>query len=389
MDTPILVLQTVLFGYSLWLGLYLIARDPRLLLLQVAGAGALCYALMLALDLLEQTGDPPAGLQTFNWLLPAPLNLCWGLAARQALRRPAPARSAFWLATLFVVLGSASLLLNWTVIPRAWLLIALSLDFTVFGVLIALLDARGNGEILWPHFVRSFDAAALAGLVFGGQVGLVMALSAGATPAMLTLLLTTVAAAVAWQVFLDPLQQALDRVAFANAPRLVETRAELRSAAGELPRLPQTPDLAVLSEEEFARLTRRALSSLGNLPKLAANPLIALPQVAQRSGQSASALERAAELRALLIESIEHLKPRTGDSFGKTDDWRYYNALYFPYVVGVKPYSRRLAGDDHLPSHAQAALDWFQAQVPERTLHNWQNAAARVIARHLRETTLL
>ena len=34
---------------------------------------------------------------------------------------------------------------------------------------------------------------------------------------------------------------------------------------------------------------------------------------------------------------------------------------------------------------AREALTWFQSQVPERTLHNWQNAAAKLIARDLSE----
>ena len=30
-------------------------------------------------------------------------------------------------------------------------------------------------------------------------------------------------------------------------------------------------------------------------------------------------------------------------------------------------------------------LDWFRTQVPQRTLYNWQNAAAALVARDLRE----
>jgi hypothetical protein len=97
-------------------------------------------------------------------------------------------------------------------------------------------------------------------------------------------------------------------------------------------------------------------------------------------------LERAAVLKTLLAESIARLKPLTGEDFGASDEWRYYNALYFPYVAGLKPYSRRTLHDDGLAPAEQAALDWFQAQVPERTLHNWQNAAARLVAQDLRET---
>jgi hypothetical protein len=122
---------------------------------------------------------------------------------------------------------------------------------------------------------------------------------------------------------------------------------------------------------------------------LAANPLTRLPVIEARlaaRGEQDNTLERAAELKALLAESITRLKPRTDDDFGTSDEWRYYNALYFPYVAGLKPYSRRNAYDNGLDPIEQAALDWFQVTVPERTLHNWQNAAARLVAQDLRES---
>ena len=68
----------------------------------------------------------------------------------------------------------------------------------------------------------------------------------------------------------------------------------------------------------------------------------------------------------------------------QSDEWRHYNALYFPYIAGLKPYSRRLP-HDRLDPPAQLALEWFQATVPERTLYNWQNAAAKLVAQDLRE----
>jgi hypothetical protein len=95
-------------------------------------------------------------------------------------------------------------------------------------------------------------------------------------------------------------------------------------------------------------------------------------------------LERAAELKTLLAESITRLKPRDQGDFGVSEAWRYYNALYFPYVAGLKPYSRREEVNGLDPA-AHQALAWFQTQVPERTLHNWQNAAARLVAQDLRE----
>jgi hypothetical protein len=54
-------------------------------------------------------------------------------------------------------------------------------------------------------------------------------------------------------------------------------------------------------------------------------------------------------------------------------------------VLGLKPYARR-SDYDSLDETSRAALDWFQASVPERTLHNWQDAAAKLIAEDLRRS---
>jgi hypothetical protein len=94
-------------------------------------------------------------------------------------------------------------------------------------------------------------------------------------------------------------------------------------------------------------------------------------------------LERAAELKVLLAESIARLKPAGPKGFDSSDEWRYYNALYFPYVSGMKPYSRAQGRD--LSPDEQEALDWLQAYVPERTLYNWQNTGAKLVANDLWE----
>jgi hypothetical protein len=125
---------------------------------------------------------------------------------------------------------------------------------------------------------------------------------------------------------------------------------------------------------------------VGDLSRLAASPLTRLPAVLARltaRGARDDNLERAQELKALLAESIARLKPRAKGEFGTSDEWRHYNALYFPYVLGLKPYARRFE-QNGLDETAHAALEWFRVSVPERTLHNWQNAAARLVARDIR-----
>jgi hypothetical protein len=56
--------------------------------------------------------------------------------------------------------------------------------------------------------------------------------------------------------------------------------------------------------------------------------------------------------------------------------------LYFPYVVGVKPYSRSLQVTDRT---IEAVSAWFITEVPERTLYNWQSAAAKLLSQDLFE----
>src|ERR1051326_9630850 len=74
------VLEVAIFGYILWLGLYLIARDIRAPLLRFAGLGALIYALMLALDLVYQSGIHASPLDRVSWPLPVLLSAFWCLA---------------------------------------------------------------------------------------------------------------------------------------------------------------------------------------------------------------------------------------------------------------------------------------------------------------------
>jgi hypothetical protein len=141
-----------------------------------------------------------------------------------------------------------------------------------------------------------------------------------------------------------------------------------------------------LNEDERSHLTRRALSHFGNLNRLASNPLTRLPAIELRMKERNipdTTLDRANELKLVLTESILKLKPQVDRDFDTTDEWRFYNALFFPYVTGLRPYSRTQGKE--LAGFEKNALEWFQSFVPERTLHNWQNTAARLIANDLWE----
>jgi hypothetical protein len=280
--------------------------------------------------------------------------------------------------------GLAILTMGW--LPPLITLPLIGFDLLWLGVVIAAWDAFDQGEAFLPDFLRAADFALFAVLLFGGQVALAMVVATGITFPMLLLLLTTMTTALVTQAFATRLGGFLDAIAFARFPHLRHTRSQLRVAAAVAPRVNPTLDLLALDDAEFTRLTRRALSHLTDFERLAASPLTFLPQVEARlaeRGEPGAVLERAGALKEILAESIERLKPRGKGDFGATDEWRHYNALYFPYIIGLRPYSRR-AVDDTLDDTARAALDWLRAQVPERTLYNWQAAAARLVAQDLR-----
>lgn len=385
---PIGILSFKILAYSLtlWLGLYLLARNPAGAHLRWAGLSVLAYSLSTAADILGLYA-PTTLLPALSGPLAALAGLLWG-AALFYLWPAAPPRFRWFFAatTTIFMLGLGALFIPGMWLPSPVIHTGLTLAVIGFGLDVALFDAFDEGQTLLPDLYRSFDYSFIMVLLFGGLVALAIIFGAGLTLPMVSLLLATIAAAIATQTWADSVQTALDRLAMASFPGLRQARADLRTATSTLTRLGDNIKFESLDDAEFGRLTRRALSQLGDLPRLAASPLTRLPLIEARltaRGAPDNTLERAAELKAVLTESIARLKPRDQNHFGVSEAWRYYNALYFPYVLGLKPYSRRETnGSD--PATRQA-LEWFQTQVPERTLHNWQNTAARLVAQDLKE----
>ena len=389
--------QTILFFLTFWLGCYLIARDASRLQLWLAGLGMLAFSAGVV-SLLLGTFAPSAQmalalyrLQRLFVLLPA---LFWlgamiWLIPNRAAWEARYGRQQQLLGLSMACILAYGLVISVIIIPGrqtipAWVGTFIALDLFIFGLVITQLDASDKGEAWLYHFLRAFDYSFFAALIFGGQIVLVMRYSFGLNFPLVLLLLASVAASVLIQTFSDLVQGWLDRIAFFNAPQLRQARAAQRAEDSAAQRLDATLDLLDVPLAEFERLTRRALSQMGNLPKLASSPLTRLPMVSQRlaqNGQPDGTLIRASELKTALTESITKLQPRDEGEFGTTDAWRHYNALYFPYVVGLRPYSRRAFHNEDY----QDVLVWFRSQVPERTLYNWQTAAACLVARDLRE----
>ncbi|HEU0295867.1 MAG TPA: hypothetical protein VFR47_24220 [Anaerolineales bacterium] len=404
-------MQPFFYGFTLWLGAYLLARNSQKATVRLTGWGLIAYALAIAMPILFDqffpvillapallwigaalhlipeentsrltiihiwavTAIPLAILTQLNGLFAViiilELVLCAAVIAKLALHsRFKNTFSLLAVLALFVTLSTGLLILPLNWLPLSWGLPLLGLDLILLGLTITAWDAFDEGESIRAHLVRSFVSA----LYYAGALALLAVLFSNDE----TLLLLLITFGILTQTFSSPIQSLLDKLTLSQ--QTTDERRTLRQTAEALPLL-STLELVEGNEEQFARLTRRALSHLGDLPKLATSPLVNLSRIT-----GTNPLDRAHTLKSLLVQSIQRLKPHSDARFGTTDEWRYYNSVYFPYVLGLKPYSRR-ADYDSLDEASRAALDWFQTFVPERTLHNWQMAAAKLIAEDIRK----
>lgn len=399
MSPPQLILELVFFYGTLWLGLYLISRDWRTLFLWIGGGALLCRALLAAISIVQAHSS---FLPLFISNITSGINilflisivfLLYSISLNRKNSFLIDFRPFYWIIAISIV--SSLLIIAMFVSSLAfspgsvfpWFLsIAIGCCIIPLGLLLAYLDAQLRGERLLPHVLRSFDYSCGITLLFGGQVVVVM-LFAGVSLPLMVLLLTTMSAAVFTQVFFRQVVTVLDKIAFAFLPQLQQQRDELQVISEIVTRATPEFDPEQIDDAEFARLTRRALSNLGDLPRLATSPLVHLPIVQDRlryHGAKDDTLERAHQLKQVLLDSILRLKPLGESEFGTAPEWRYYNALYFPYVVGLKPYSRRTSHHVQLSQASCEALEWFRQHIPERTLYNWQQTANKMIAGELR-----
>jgi hypothetical protein len=443
-------LSALVFSLSWWLGLYLLARGPRKPVLALAAVGLCSFATAVALDAVRlvthsgllghveiylvavpgvawfavlvelarpcDTGRARTGevllvggvaaltligatlagsvngpLRLGHLVMVAVISVSTLGAMVAALRRPAqpiPVVGLVVIATLFFALANAILIIPLGVVPSWLALASTGCDVLSLGVAVALWDAFDEGQALRADMLRSFTGTGAVAVLLGGQMLIGIALTRQQTTAqtaLTVLLFTSLAIATSVQVLADPLAGLLDRLVFSRSPMLRADRETLRRTQSALP-LRSADPLDDFDDDTFARLTRRALGHYGDLSKLVASPLTALPAVDERlaaRGAPDQPLERAIELKALLADRIARLKPRDCGDFGTTEQWRYYNSLYFPYVVGVRAYAQNATAAG-LDATARQAWQWFVTEVPQRSLHNWQSAAARLIAADLR-----
>jgi hypothetical protein len=361
------------------------ARTKELLL--VAGVAALTlFGAMMA----GSVDGPlrPGHLLMFAVISVSTLGAMVVAVLRPAQTQPMRVVGVVVVATLFFALANAILIIPLGLVPSWLALASTGFDVLALGVAVALWDAFDEGQALRADMLRSFVGCSAVAVLFGGQALIGLALTRNqptAQTALTVLLFTSLAVSITVQVLADPLAGLLDRLAFSRSPELRADRAALRHTGAALPLRSDNP-LSDVDDDTFVRLTRRALGHYGDLTKLVASPLTALPVIDDRlaaRGAPDHPLERANELKAVLADGIGRLKPRGGGDFGTTEQWRYYNSLYFPYVVGVRAYAQNATAAGLDPT-ARLAWQWLVTEVPQRSLHNWQNAAARLIAADLR-----
>lgn len=392
-------LGTILFGLTLWLGLYLLGREPRKSLSWFAGSTSISVAISIYFAIANHYAFTIRMAQSFiryrqlfyvvavfTWFLFL-LRLVPGEKSfQERIQHNQPAMIVILLTSVLVAFSTVGILFPFGVTLYTGLLLG-GAFFFAGGTAAADIISREQSEALWPDYWRSLDYALCMSLIFGGQVALVMRFATGVSFVMLNLLFGTVLTAVVIQAFSRQFAELVDRIAFATFPAIRKERAQFRATSEAAARQDETATPLMLSGDEFAKLTRRAIGEMGNLPRLAANPLTQLPLIRHRlteNGQDINTLSQANELKQLLRSCIEQLKPIGGEPFSPTDEWRHFNALYYPYVVGLRPYRRYFSKSD-LSNGEQQALAYFQQNVPPRTLYNWQQAAARLISQDIRE----
>jgi hypothetical protein len=305
---------------------------------------------------------------------------------RQAAPEDRARRVFMWLQLAGLGYAGAMVILVIGLLPPDVVFAAVIVDVLLFGAVGIAYDALAEG-----HTVRrDLVAGLLKTLLVTGLLVLPWTISLAAADAWTfeatAALLFTLGVAIIGVALQDALDHLLDRLLWRGDEDEPSTRAALRTLLREIARQPDAfPPVMALDRDEFTRLTRRALSHLPNLPQLAASPLTTMQIVTQRAGENADALQRANTLRSILVECIDTLRPPDRGAFGTTEEWRFYNALYYPYVAGISPYRHyalvQISGEDG----ARDVIRWFQTEVPQRTMHNWQNRAAERIAAILLE----
>ncbi|MXQ55455.1 hypothetical protein [Shimazuella alba] len=285
----------------------------------------------------------------------------------------------------FIYIGSHI----WVLIGSPHNLIFMINSIGLFGIVFIMFvtEIKEQGELWFPSFLYSMDYTFLITFVITGQVVLVIWIGSSFVFETISLILLSILISILVQASFRYIQTGFEYFVFVAFPQIRQERVRVRTTESIKMVVNEKNHPEQMDEEELYHYTRRAFSHFGDLKRLSSNPLTQLKIIDQRlhnTEKSKDVLERAKELKLILLECVQQLKPQQDQKFGTTHEWRYYNSLYFPYIIGIKPYSLRYSGRD-LSEDAKSALEWFRTSVPERTFYHWTNTATRLIATRLRD----
>ncbi len=184
-----------------------------------------------------------------GWLLVGGIPaLGWGLALVAFWRARPLIHPPRWM-TGWIIIASILLLmsLGGALLPRDLLLsdvvlILIGVDLLLVGYGMAVFDAYDEGESFLPHALQALAWAAFNSIVFGGQVLVVMALE-GRSPALDTLLMSSVTASILLTIYGKSLQNRLNMLIFSQRDARRAQQAELRDLADALPRTSASADI--------------------------------------------------------------------------------------------------------------------------------------------------
>ncbi|PRC45964.1 hypothetical protein C6A85_92510, partial [Mycobacterium sp. ITM-2017-0098] len=226
-----ITLSALVFALSWWLGLYLLARDPRKAVLVLAAVGLTSFALVVALDairvvsasgllsrveiylvavpgiawfavLLElsrprdtwrsrageaalvggvavvaflgafMAGGVEGPLRLGHWVMLAAVSVpALGAMIHAVIRRsqPVPVVGFVIVATLFFALGNAILVIPLGLVPSWLALASTGFDVALLGIAVAIGDAFDEGQALRKDMLRSFVGTMVVAVLFGAQ----------------------------------------------------------------------------------------------------------------------------------------------------------------------------------------------------------------------------
>ena len=146
----------------------------------------------------------------------------------------------------------------------------------------------------------------------------------------------------------------------------------------------------------FDNSVRRAITQLCDPTKLAVSPLLNLSIITAslyEQGLSDTPFHRVAILKEVLAELVNGLQPHRRTESCTDTACRFYNCLYYPYVLGITrrraPTVLRGLREQRQQtggpcSEQEQVLIWL-LQVDEDTYYKWQRRGSDTLARILRE----